>query len=105
MLKKYWFFLFLTSIISGELFAQVVIKGRTNFKTDLIDVFEISDYITNTENKLLTVSVDSNGIFAFNLPVQETKKIILRDKKRFSWMYVQPKGKTFPFQSRCLLKS
>jgi hypothetical protein len=95
MLKKYWFFLFLTSIISSELFAQVVIKGRTNFKTDLIDVFEISDYITNIENKLLTVSVDSNGIFAFNLPVQETKKIILRDKKRFSWMYVQPKGRYF----------
>jgi hypothetical protein len=39
--------------------------------------------------------VDSNGIFAFNLPVNRIKKIILRDKKYFSWMYVQPNSRYF----------
>lgn len=82
-------------VISNELIGQTIIKGRTNFKTDLIDVYEVSDYITNTEQKLLTVSVDSNGIFAFTLPVTETKKIILRDEKRYSWMLVQPKSRYF----------
>jgi hypothetical protein len=82
-------------IASHALRSQTVIKGRSNFKTDLIDVFEVSDHITNTEQKLLTVSVDSNGVFAFNLPVTKIKKIILRDKKRYSWMYVQPKSRYF----------
>ncbi len=80
---------------SIQLFGQVVIKGRTNYKTDFIDVYDVSDYITNTERKLLTISVDSNGLFSFNLQVNDIKKIILRDKKRFSWMYVQPKAKYF----------
>jgi hypothetical protein len=87
--------LFFLLVISNELIGQTIIKGRTNFKTDLIDVYEVSDYITNTEQKLLTVSVDSNGIFAFTLPVTETKKIILRDEKRYSWMLVQPKSRYF----------
>lgn len=82
-------------IASHVLRSQTVIKGRSNFKTDLIDVYEVADYITNTEQKLLSVSVDSNGVFAFNLPVTEIKKIILRDRKRYSWMYVQPKSRYF----------
>jgi len=95
MLLKNQLFLFLILICSIQLFGQVVIKGRTNYKTDLIEVYEVSDFVTNTENKLLTVSVDSTGIFAFNLHVNQIKKIILRDKKRFSWMYVQPKARYF----------
>jgi hypothetical protein len=87
--------LILLLFISNEINCQAIIKGRTNFKTDLIDVYEVSDYVTNTEIKLLTVSVDSNGIFAFNLPITDIKKIILRDKKRYSWMYVQPKSRYF----------
>ncbi|MBM3186242.1 MAG: hypothetical protein FJZ67_08070, partial [Bacteroidetes bacterium] len=87
--------IFLFFVVFGQTHGQSIIKGRTEFKTDLIDVYEVSDYITNTEKKLLTVSVDSNGIFAFNLPVNSIKKIILRDKKHFSWMYVQPKSRYF----------
>ncbi len=95
MLLKYLFFFCFIFLNFISLKAQAVIKGRTNYKTDLIDVYEVSDYITNTEKKLLTVQVDSNGIFAFNLPINEIKKIILRDRKRFSWMYVQPKARYF----------
>ncbi len=91
--KNLTFILLLT--ISNNLLCQSVIKGRTNYKTDLIEVYEVSDYITNTEQKILTVSVDSNGVFSFNLPVTEMKKIILRDKKRYSWMYVQPKSRYY----------
>jgi hypothetical protein len=87
--------IFLLFVVLGQTHAQSIIKGRTEFKTDLIDVYEISDFVTNTERKLLTVSVDSNGIFALNLPVNSIKKIILRDKKHFSWMYVQPKSRYF----------
>ncbi|MFM7684131.1 MAG: TlpA family protein disulfide reductase, partial [Bacteroidota bacterium] len=87
--------IFLLFVVFGQTHGQSIIKGRTEFKTDLIDVYEVSDYVTNTEKKLLTVSVDSNGIFAFNLPVNSIKKIILRDKKHFSWMYVQPKSRYF----------
>lgn len=87
--------IFLLFVVLGQTHGQSIIKGRTAFKTDLIDVYEISDFVTNTERKLLTVSVDSNGIFAFNLPVNSIKKVILRDKKHFSWMYVQPKSRYF----------
>jgi thiol-disulfide isomerase/thioredoxin len=77
------------------LLAQVTIKGRTNYKTDQLEVFEIEDYITNTERKIRTVSVDSAGLFAFELPINEIKKIVLRDKKRYSWLYVEPKARYF----------
>ena len=87
--------LFLLLFSFAQIQGQAIIKGRTGFKTDVIDVYEVSDYLTNTERKLLTVSVDSNGIFAFNLPVNSIKKIILRDKKYFSWMYVQPNSRYF----------
>lgn len=87
--------LFLLLFSFSQIQGQAIIKGRTGFKTDVIDVYEVSDYLTNTERKLLTVSVDSNGIFAFNLPVKSIKKIILRDKKYFSWMYVQPNSRYF----------
>ncbi len=87
--------IFLLFVVLGQTYGQTTIKGRTAFKTDLIDVYEVSDYVTNTERKLLSVSVDSNGIFAFDLPVVAIKKIILRDKKHFSWMYIQPKSRYF----------
>ena len=58
------FFLFLNC--SVQFFGQVVIKGRSNYKTDLIDVYEVSDFITNTEQKLLTVS-EGNNVTVFNL--------------------------------------
>lgn len=88
-------FIFLFFAVIGQTISQSIIKGRTAFKTDFIDVYEVSDYVTNTEKKLLTVSVDSSGIFAFNLPVNSIKKIILKDKKHVSWMYVQPKSRYF----------
>ncbi len=77
------------------LVAQVTIKGRTNYKTDELEVFEIEDYITNTEKKIKTVSVDTAGLFSFDIPTDEIKKIVLRDKKRYSWLYVQPKARYF----------
>ena len=95
MLLKNPIVFFLLFISFGSLNGQSVIKGRTNHKTELLDIYEVSDYVTNTEQKLLTVSVDSNGIFAFNLPVNEIKKIILSDRKHVSWMYVQPNSRYF----------
>jgi hypothetical protein len=95
MLPKNLLLLFLLFFSFKQIQGQTIIKGRTEFKTDLLDVYEVSDYVTNIERKLLTVSVDSNGIFAFNLTVNDIRKIILRDKKHFSWMYVQPKSRYF----------
>lgn len=91
-----YFILFLCYFITmSGLFSQVTIKGRTFYKTDQIDVFEVEDFITNTEKKLQSVSVDSSGLFAFEIQVNEIKKIVLRDKKHYSWLYVQPKSRYF----------
>lgn len=79
----------------SKLLCQVSIKGRTLNKTQKLDIFEIEDYITNKERKIQSVSVDSNGLFSFQIPCNEIKKIVLRDKKNYSWMFIQPKSRYF----------
>lgn len=95
MKHKLFLSLVFNFLICSELLCQVSIKGRTLNKTEKLEIFEIEDFITNKERKIQSVVVDSNGLFSFELPCNEIKKIILRDKKNYSWMYIQPKSRYF----------
>lgn len=78
------------SLLIIQLNAQVIINGFSDLPTTTIEVFEIEDYITKTEKKIVEAKVDEKGRFRLIFSCKEIKKIIIRLNKNYSWMYVQP---------------
>ena len=49
------------SLLIIQLNAQVIINGFSDLPTTTIEVFEIEDYITKTEKKIVEAKVDETG--------------------------------------------
>lgn len=79
---------------------SIQIRGVGSFyKNEEIALYTIEDYISGKEKCILKSTVDSVGFFEFKIPRLYTQKLILRAKKNYSWIYVQPGGNylvTFP---------
>ena len=90
-LKKITFlFLFLlTFSVSAQ---NVSINGITYVpkKNKEIRIYEVSDFLTNTEKEIGRTKIDSFGRFSFTIQTPEIKKIILRFDDKYSWMYIEP---------------
>ena len=87
--------LFYFSLIIFHLNAQVTINGYCDFPKTTIAVFEIEDYITESEKKIVETKVDEKGEFRLIFPCNEIKKVILRLNNNYSWMFVQPNNTYF----------
>jgi len=72
---------------------SIQIRGVGSFyKNEEIGLFAIEDYISGKEKCILKSKVDSVGFFEFKIPRLYTQKLVLRAKKNYSWIYVQPGG-------------
>lgn len=71
---------------------NVSINGITYVpkKNKDIRIYEVSDFLTNTEKEIGRTKIDSFGRFSFTIQTQEIKKIILRFDDKYSWMYIEP---------------
>jgi hypothetical protein len=90
-LKKITFLLLI--FISFSSWAQnVSINGITYVpkKNKDIRIYEISDFLTNTEIEIGRTKIDSFGRFSFTIQTPEIKKIILRFDDKYSWLYIEP---------------
>ena len=71
---------------------NVSINGITYVpkKNKEIRIYEVSDFLTNTEKEIGRTKIDSFGRFSFTIQTPEIKKIILRFDDKYSWMYIEP---------------
>ncbi len=71
---------------------NVSINGITYVpkKNKDIRIYEVSDFLTNTEKEIGRTKIDSFGRFSFTIQTPEIKKIILRFDNKYSWMYIEP---------------
>lgn len=71
---------------------NVSINGITYVpkKNKEIRIYEVSDFLTNTEKEIGRTKIDSFGRFSFTIQTPEIKKIILRFDNKYSWMYIEP---------------
>ena len=94
------FFLSISSVYSQVIGDSIQIRGvGSYYKNEEIGLYTIDDYISGKEKCILKCTVDSLGFFEFKIPRLYTQKLILRAKKNYSWLYVQPGGNylvTFP---------
>ena len=90
-LKKITFLVLflLTFSVSAQ---NVSINGITYVpkKNKEIRIYEVSDFLTNTEKEIGRTKIDSFGRFSFTIQTPEIKKIILRFDDKYSWMYIEP---------------
>ena len=95
------FFLFTVIRVFGQVKSDSVqIRGvGSYYKNEEIGLYAIEDYISGKEKCILQTKVDSVGYFEFKLPRLSTQKLVIRSKKNYAWLYVQPAGNylvTFP---------
>jgi len=89
--KKIVPILFLLAAFS-TLSQNVSINGITYVpkKSKEIRIYEVADFLTNTEKEIGRTKIDSLGRFSFTIQTPEIKKIFLRFDDKYSWMYIQP---------------
>ena len=59
-------------------------------KNKEIRIYEVSDFLTNTEKEIGRTKIDSFGRFSFTIQTPEIKKIILRfDDKAKNILFIQ----------------
>ncbi len=90
------FFLFFSSFAYSQLGDSILIRGiGKHYKGYPIELFSIQDYISNKEISLGRTEVDTNGIFEFVIPNIPTQKLIIRSKKNWAYLYVQPSSEYY----------
>jgi len=85
--------LFLFLVLAFSSFSQnVSINGITYVpkRNKEIRLYQIDDFLTNTEREIGRTKIDSLGRFSFAIYTKEIKKIVLRFDDKYSWMYIQP---------------
>ncbi len=90
-------FLFLMTLLStwNVLQGQTLLRGISNWKTDEIRAYRVSDFISETEVEIGRAKVDTNDVFEFTFVSSGIEKIILRGANYYSWLYIQPKTTYF----------
>ncbi len=85
-------FLLLFFVAFSNWAQNVSINGITYVpkKNKEIRIYEVSDFLTNTEIEIGRTKIDSFGRFSFTIQTPEIKKIILRFDDKFSWLYIEP---------------
>jgi thiol-disulfide isomerase/thioredoxin len=85
-------FLLLFFVAFSNWAQNVSINGITDVpkKNKDIRIYEVSDFLTNTEKEIGRTKIDSFGRFSFTIQTPEIKKIILRFDDKFSWLYIEP---------------
>ena len=85
-------FLLLFFVAFSNWAQNVSINGITYVpkKNKEIRIYEVSDFLTNTEKEIGRTKIDSFGRFSFTIQTPEIKKIILRFDDKFSWLYIEP---------------
>ena len=90
------FFLFFYSFTYSQLNDSILIRGIGKYyKGYPIELLSIQDYISNKEIPLGKTVVDSNGIFEFVIPNIPTQKLVIRSKKNWAYIYVQPSSEYY----------
>ncbi len=90
------FFLFFYSFAYSQLNDSILIRGIGKYyKGYPIELFSIQDYISNKEISIGKTVVDSNGIFEFVIPNIPTQKLVIRSKKNWAYIYVQPSSEYY----------
>ena len=90
------FFLFFYSFSYSQLNDSILIRGIGKYyKGYPIELFSIQDYISNKEVCIGKAVVDSNGIFEFVIQNIPTQKLVIRSKKNWAYIYVQPSSEYY----------
>ena len=55
-----------------------------------IRIYEVADFLTNTEKEIGRTKIDTFGRFSFTIQTPAIKKVILRFDDKYSWMYIEP---------------
>jgi len=87
---KYSFLLF---FISAQVYSQnVTIKGKAHasYKGKIIQLFTLTDFITNIKQKESQDTIQSDGFFELNLYTAFTQPVFLKIENVTAKMYVQP---------------
>lgn len=82
--------------------SQVFIKGYApQFKNTSFDISVIEDHLSNFSKPIQRISIDTNGFFRTNLPLDRITKIRIGNAVFSGFMYVQPKARyTIDFLSQ-----
>ncbi|MFN5735426.1 MAG: hypothetical protein ACK444_05205, partial [Flavobacteriales bacterium] len=82
--------------------SQVFIKGYApQFKNTTFDISIIEDHLSNFSKPIQRISIDTNGFFRTNLPLDRITKIRIGNAVFSGFMYVQPKARyTIDFLSQ-----
>lgn len=92
-MKVFHIFCFILTIF--QINAQVTLTGYCDFPKTSISIFDVDEYITETENKIGETLINEKGRFQIIFPCNEIKKVVVRHNNNYSWLYVQPNGKYF----------
>lgn len=96
MLKTGFFLLFFLFLNTWtKLQGQTLLRGISNWKTEEIRAYRVSDFISESEIEIGRAKVDTNNVFEFNFVSTDIEKIILRGANYYSWLYIQPKTTYF----------
>ena len=79
-------FIFLVNLVQG----QTIVRGISNWKSDEIRAYRVTDYISEAEVEIGRAKVDSNAIFQFNFMNDQIEKVVLRGANFYAWLYIQP---------------
>jgi len=82
-------------LIIFQVNSQVTLTGYCDFPKTSISIFDVEEYITETENIIAETLIDEKGRFKIIFACSEIKKVVIRHNNNYSWMYVQPNGKYF----------
>lgn len=74
--------------------AQVTIIGYApQFKNQRFHVWNYKDFLSGALEELEQVVVSEEGIFKFNLPINEIQKLVLGNEQLSGYLYVQPNSR------------